>query len=102
MQSVVVHVKPDEGKVKSGLPYTGRSLLLGLWGLPVGTVFSLVAMVINSLGGEDVTLELSGPPPLPGERQPFVKKNDKVLVAALAALILLIVVAVILMLKFLK
>jgi hypothetical protein len=102
MQSEVIHIKPGEGNFRSGLPYTGRSLLLGLWGLPVGTVFSLVAIVINCLGGEDVTQELSGPPPLPGEKQPFVKKNDRVIVAALGVLILLIVVAVIAMLKFLK
>jgi hypothetical protein len=102
MQSAVVLVKPGEGKLKSGLPYTGRSLLLGLWGLPVGTVFSLVAIVINSLGGEDVTQAMSGPPPLPGEKQPFVKTDDKVIVAALGILILLIGVAVIVMLKFLK
>jgi hypothetical protein len=45
---------------------------------------------------------MSGPPPLPGEKQPFVKTDDKVLVAALGILILLIGVAVIVMLKFLK
>jgi hypothetical protein len=101
MQSVVVHVRPDQSKFKAGLRYAGRSLLLGFWGLPVGTVFSLVAVIINCSGGEDVTTELTSPPPLDGKR-PLVKSGDKVVIIALGVVITLIVVGIVLMLKYLK
>jgi hypothetical protein len=101
MQSIVVHVPLNQSKFKAGLKYTGKSMLLGFWGLPVGTVFSLVAIIINCCGGEDVTEELTTPSSLDGKRI-SPKKTDKAILIALGILIVLIALGIFLMLKYLK
>jgi hypothetical protein len=100
MQSEIAHVKPGTSRRQVGRHYAGRSALLGLWAPPVGTVFSLIAIIIDLLGGEDVTEDLTGPPRIPG--QPFKPKQDKVIVIALAVLIALIALSVVVMLIVLK
>ena len=51
-------LRPGEGGVWRGLPYTLLSLLLGWWGIPMGILYTPLAVLTNLGGGCDVTDEV--------------------------------------------
>jgi hypothetical protein len=51
-------LRPGEGGVWRGLPYTLVSLLLGWWGIPMGVLYTPVVVLTNLAGGCDVTDEV--------------------------------------------
>jgi hypothetical protein len=54
-----VHLlRPGEGGVWRGLPYTVLSLLLGWWGIPMGVLYTPLVVLTNLWGGCDVTDEV--------------------------------------------
>jgi hypothetical protein len=51
-------LRPGEGGVWRGLPYTVLSLLLGWWGIPMGVLYTPLVLLTNLSGGCDVTDEV--------------------------------------------
>ena len=60
-------LRPGESAVLRGLPYTLLSLFLGWWGIPMGIIYTPLALVTNLSGGCDVTDEVRAM--LGGERK---------------------------------
>ena len=56
--SAVHFVRPNEGTMGRGLPFTFLTLLLGWWGIPWGPIYSIQSLVTNLAGGKDVTREV--------------------------------------------
>ena len=56
--SSIYFIPPGASAVKPGLPWSLISLLFGWWGIPWGPIFTIMALVKNFRGGEDVTEEV--------------------------------------------
>jgi hypothetical protein len=56
--SAVYFIRPDNGVVGKGLPYTFFSLLFGWWGIPWGPVYTISSILTNLRGGKNVTNEV--------------------------------------------
>jgi hypothetical protein len=56
--SAVFYIKPGQGSVGKGMPYTLLTLLLGWWGFPWGPIYSIMSLASNLGGGKDVTQEV--------------------------------------------
>jgi hypothetical protein len=50
---------PGQSALLRALPYTLLSLLLGWWGVPMGILYTPLALVTNLSGGCDVTDEVA-------------------------------------------
>ena len=53
--SDLYYIRPGESTVVKGLPFTLLSLVLGWWGIPWGPIYTIMDVVLNFSGGEDVT-----------------------------------------------
>ena len=53
--SHIYFIRAGQSAVIRGLPFTVLSLLLGWWGIPFGPIFTVLVLITNSLGGNDVT-----------------------------------------------
>lgn len=49
---------PGEYGISRGMPYTLLTFFLGWWGIPMGIVYTPLALVTNLTGGRDVTDEV--------------------------------------------
>src|SRR5437870_2623784 len=58
---------PGEYGLVQGLPYTLLSFFLGWWGVPMGILYTALALVTNLSGGRDVTDEVRASLALPAE-----------------------------------
>ena len=56
--SQVKCIPPGGSRFFRGLPYTFFSMVFGLWGIPWGPIFTIMSIVKNCAGGEDVTAEV--------------------------------------------
>lgn len=72
--SDVYLIPAGQSRLTKGLPFTLLSLVMGWWGFPWGPIYTVVALVKNFGGGDDVTDGVlnaigvatpSAPPPLP-------------------------------------
>ena len=54
MNSAPVHIAKGQGTFSKGLPYTLITLVLGWWGIPWGPIYSVMSIVENSRGGNEV------------------------------------------------
>jgi len=51
-------IRPGQGSVTPGLPYTLTSLFFGWWGIPWGLIWTPMTLATNLGGGKDVTAEV--------------------------------------------
>lgn len=56
--SDVFYLAPGQSGVRSGLPYTLLSLVVGWWGIPWGFIYTPMVLFTNLTGGKDVTAEV--------------------------------------------
>lgn len=56
--SGIYYLKPGEGALAKGLPYSLLSLALGWWGIPWGFIYTPMALITNFGGGKNVTAEV--------------------------------------------
>jgi hypothetical protein len=61
--------RTDNGVVR-GLPYTVLTVLAGWWGIPMGMIYTPLALFTNLSGGCDVTEELRSLFPGPDDGRP--------------------------------
>jgi hypothetical protein len=54
-----IHViGPNDNRFLIGLKYSASSITFGLWGFPWGLILTTVAVILDTFGGEDITLEV--------------------------------------------
>lgn len=53
--SAVRFIRAGEGTFGASMPYSAITLLFGWWGIPWGPIYSLMSLIKNASGGEDVT-----------------------------------------------
>jgi hypothetical protein len=53
--SDIYFLRHNENAIVKGLPFTFLTFLLGWWGFPLGPVYTILILVTNLSGGEDVT-----------------------------------------------
>ena len=72
----IYFVKAEGSRVRTGLPWTLLTLVMGWWGIPWGPIYSIQCLAKNLGGGEDVTAQIQRnlmlnmnrqPPPIPGQ-----------------------------------
>lgn len=56
--SKVHYIKPGESRIVPGIKYTVLSFIFGWWGFPFGLIFTPYAIVVNFMGGKDVTADV--------------------------------------------
>lgn len=63
-------IRPGQGRLVQGLPFTLISLVAGWWGIPWGPIYTIESLVRNFGGGTDATVavmqQLAPDQPLPG------------------------------------
>ncbi len=66
--SDVYFIRAEDNAVTKGLLFTLCSLVLGLWGIPWGPIWTVATVVTNLRGGRNVTAEVlrSLATPVPG------------------------------------
>jgi hypothetical protein len=53
------YIPAGESAIAKGLPWTLLTLVLGWWGVPWGPIFTVQSLVVNFMGGKDLTADFS-------------------------------------------